>query len=33
MFQPEPPTGPAAERILSVPGAVDGDGAVKMSWL
>ena len=32
MFQPEPPTGPA-ERILSVPGAVGGDGAVKMSSL
>ena len=32
MFQPEPPTGPA-ERILSVPGAVGGDGDVKMSSL
>jgi hypothetical protein len=33
MFQPEPPSGPAAERSLSVPGAVDGEGAVKMSSL
>ena len=32
MFQPEPPTGPA-ERILSVPGAVGGDGDLKMSSL
>ena len=32
MFQPEPPTGPA-ERTLSVPGAVGGDGAMKMSSL
>jgi hypothetical protein len=33
MFQPEPPAGPAAERSLSVPGAVDREGAVKMSPL
>ena len=33
MFQTEPPTGPAAERNLSVPGAVGGDGAMKMSSL
>ena len=33
MFQPETPTGPAAERNLIVPGAVGGDGAMKMSSL